>query len=143
MNKFKAITVAAIAALTLSACQDEATVARNNATTAADNFEIVRNIVFYNVWRGEEVVQVVGKCSVEQDSHRVDILCKEGEDENGHGIFKRHYMGKTTNLTYLSTQVDTISLSTQHTKIVWRPLNVIPDIDIRGDVDQLKALVTN
>ena len=44
----------------LAACEDDATIASRNLSKAADNFEVVRNIVFYNVWTDTEVATVIG-----------------------------------------------------------------------------------
>ena len=44
----------------LAACNDDAKTANQNLTKAADNFEIMRNIVFYNTWTDTEVVSVTG-----------------------------------------------------------------------------------
>ena len=49
MNKIYTILATSVFALALTGCNDDATVARHNMTKAADNFELMRRIVFYNV----------------------------------------------------------------------------------------------
>jgi hypothetical protein len=46
MNKIYTILATSVFALALTGCNDDATVARHNMTKAADNFELMRRIVF-------------------------------------------------------------------------------------------------
>ena len=51
MRKTKMIIASLLAvgaALTMTACSDDATVASDNLSKAADNFEVQRRIVFFN-----------------------------------------------------------------------------------------------
>jgi len=116
----------------LAACEDNATIASKNLSKAADNFEIVRNIVFYNVWTDVEVATVVGRCSLEVGSAKVAVICKEGN-----GKFKKHYLGRSGNLSFFAIQVDSADVSTMHTRITWKPQQFIPDVDFRGSVKEL------
>src|SRR5690349_23852688 len=67
MKKIAAI-LAAVVMMTvgLSACQgqNDADVASKNLSTAADNFEIYRQVVFYNGITGEYIAEVDGFCSI-------------------------------------------------------------------------------
>lgn len=131
MKRFLLAATAAFGMLTLAACQDDATVANQNLSKEADNFKIMRNIVFYNTWTDTEVVQVTGLCSIEDKSDKLWATCKEPDG------FKRHSMGRSANLTYFSVQLESADVSTFHTKIIWKPQSFIPDIDIRTDLKQL------
>ena len=112
----------------LAACEDDATIASRNLSKAADNFEVVRNIVFYNVWTDTEVATVIGKCSIEVQQHKFVAVCKDGP-----GDFKKHYLGRSTNLSFFAVQLDGVNVSTFHTRITWKPQGFVPDIDFRGD----------
>lgn len=79
MKKIHAILAASVFALAMTGCNDDATVARRNMTKAADNFELMRRIVFYNVRLGQNVVTVEGKCSIEYGSGRTEYICKVGD----------------------------------------------------------------
>lgn len=131
MKRLLLAAAAAVSVLALSACQDDATTANYNLSKEADNFKIMRNIVFYNTWTDTEVVQVTGLCSIEDKGDKLWATCKEP------GGFKRHSMGRSANLTYFSVQLEAADVSVYHTKIIWKPQSFIPDIDIRGDSEEL------
>lgn len=123
---------AAVVSLTfLAGCLDDATTANQNLTTEADNFKLLRNIVFYNVWTDTEVATFTGFCSIEDKSNRFWVTCK---DDDG---FKRHQLGDSANMTYFMIQLEGADVSTFHTKIVWKPQTFIPDIDVRVDTEEL------
>lgn len=113
-------------------CDTDAATASRNLSQAADNFEIMRNIVFYNTWTDTEVVTVTGLCSIEVQKDKLSVICKDD------GEFKKHYMGRSDNMTFFAVQVKSADVSTVHTRIVWKPLSFIPDIELKVDVDELK-----
>lgn len=115
----------------LAACQDDADTANYNLSKAADNFEVMRNIVFYNVWTDTAVVSITGYCSIEPKNNRVWATCKDAD-----GI-KRHQLGYSANMTYFMTQIESVDVSLFHTRIVWKPQSFIPDLDLRVDTEEL------
>lgn len=131
MKRLMMLAFMGLAMVGLSACQDNATTANNNLTTAADNFEVNRNIVFYNTWTDTEVVSVTGFCSIEDKQHKLWVTCKDAD-----GV-KRHQLGRSANLTYFMTQIESVDVSLYHTRIVWKPQAFIPDIDLRIDTEEL------
>lgn len=137
MNRIFA-ALAMLVMLTASSCgQDDATVASKNISKAADNFEIVRNIVFYNTWTDTEVVVVTGRCSIEVGSAKLAVICKDGPND-----FKKHYLGRSNNLSFFAVQLEGADVSTMHTRITWKPQGFVPNIDFRGDAGQLIDAVT-
>lgn len=132
MRKILLATALGLGLIATAACRDDATVASENLSKAADNFEIVRNIVFYNTWTDTEVAQFTGLCSIEDYTQKLAVVCK-----NGPGDFEKHFLGRTTNLSYLAVQVEGADVSTFHTRITWKPQGFIPDVDFRGDVGEL------
>jgi hypothetical protein len=90
-NKFWRIAaiVGALAALMLgsaSACDDDADVASENLSKAADNFEIVRRIVFYNGITGVYMLVIEGRCSIKDEGNQLEVTCKIGKD-----AYKKHF----------------------------------------------------
>lgn len=132
MRKFLLVGLIALVLPFLAACKDDAAVASRNLSKAADNFEIVRNIVFYNTWTDTEVVTVVGRCSIEVGSAKLAVVCKDGP-----GDFKKHYLGRSNNLSFFAVQSEGADVSTFHTRITWKPQGFIPDVDFRGDAGEL------
>lgn len=130
----KKLLILPLIALVLMAgsCESDATKASRNLSTAADNFEIVRNIVFYNTWTDTEVVTVTGLCSLDVGTSKLSVTCKEPD-----GLFKKHYLGRSANLSFFAVQLESVNVSTFHTRIVWKPQGFIPDFDLKFDGEEL------
>lgn len=124
---FKRIFVAVSMVLALAACSD-ADVASRNLSKAADQFEITRRIVFYNGITGEYILTVQGLCSLgNADKPReVSVTCKVGPD-----TYKKHFLGISDNVTFFVEQVDSASASPYQYRVVFKPLAIVPDIEIR------------
>lgn len=67
------------AALSLTACND-ADIASKNISKAADNFEILRRVVFYNGITGDYILSVEGLCSLGNfdSAGELSVTCKTG-----------------------------------------------------------------
>jgi len=137
MKKICAILAASIFALALSGCSDDATTARNNMTKAADNFELMRRIVFYNVRLGVNVVTVEGKCSIEYGSARAEYICKLGD-----GKFIRNFVSDSQDIVAIVEQMDSVPVNVYHFRRTFKPQTIIPDIDFRGSTGELLNAVT-
>ena len=118
--------------LAIAACDDDAMVASRNLSTAADNFEIDRRVVFYNGITDTYMLTIEGRCSIEPISGRLEVVCKTGP-----GIYKKHFLGLSDNVTYFAEQIEAASVSAYHYRVVFKPQSIIPDIDFRGDVGAL------
>lgn len=131
----KRLMIAAFAATSLFAlagCQDDASVASYNISKAAENFEIDRRIVFYNGINGEYMLTIEGRCSVEDQGNQLEVTCKISSNE-----FKKHFLGLSDNVTYFAEQLETADVSVYHHRITFKPQSIVPDVDFRGDADEL------
>jgi len=124
MKKLISIVVVAMA---LSACSD-ADVASANLSKAADMFEVTRRIVFYNGITGEYMLSIEGLCSLgNADKPReLSVTCKVGPKE-----FKKHFLGLSDNVTFFVEQVEPVVASPYQYRVVFKPLAIVPDIEIR------------
>jgi predicted small secreted protein len=113
------------AAWTLAAC-DDAKVASQNLSKAADNFEINRRIVFYNGITGDYMLTVEGLCSQEPDVRKLAVICKTGP-----GTYKKHFLGLSDNVTYFSEQMEPAQASVYHYRVTFKPSAILPSIDVR------------
>jgi len=131
MKRFLTFVVLTIT-MALAAC-NPADIASRNLSVAADNFEIMRRVVFYNGITDAYILEVTGFCSIGNDntSSQFTITCK---DATG---FKKHFLGLSDNVTYFAEQVEAENVSTFHTRVLWRPQSILPDIDFQGDVNEL------
>lgn len=131
MKKILVVGVAALSSVLLSGCEDGAKVANQNIAKLADNFEINRRILFYNTWKGETLLTAEGRCSIEQNEHRVGVICKVGP-----GQFMKHYLGKSGQVAYFSEQLSPVAASEYHYKITFKPDVIIPDFDLRSKLNE-------
>lgn len=123
-NIKRVITIAIflIALTGINACSD-ATIASNNLSKAAEMFELERRIVFYNTWKGEYLLSIEGRCSIEY-GNRVAVTCKTGPNS-----FKKHYLGMSGHVTYFSEQLKSSNVSVYHYRVIFKPEAIIPDVD--------------
>lgn len=124
----KKVIVLVLAGLLLGGCSREADLASENLSTAADQFEITRRIVFYNGITGEYMLTIEGLCSLgNYDSEgRLSVTCKTGP-----AAYKKHFLGLSDNVTYFVEQVEPVAASPYRYRVVFKPLSIVPDIDIQ------------
>ena len=130
---------AVFAIFMLSACEgsDDAQVASRNMAKAADNFEIMRRIVFYNSITDKVIMITEGKCSVTPNDYRVSVICKVSSSG-----YVRHFYGKSDNTVYFVEQMDPVPVNVYHFRRTFKPQSIIPDIDLRVSGKALKDALT-
>lgn len=115
--------------LGLCACNDEAQVASYNISKDADNFGIIRRIVFYNGITNEYILSITGLCSISAGSSipkEIAVTCKTGPNE-----YKKHFLGVSDNVTFFAEQLEPSHESVYHYEVVFKPSTIIPDIRIK------------
>ena len=118
--------IIAIGIISITGCSD-ASVASTNLSKAADQFEILRRVVFYNGITDVYILQVEGFCSINADTvdGQLELTVKTGPEE-----FKKHYLGLSDNVTYFVEQLDSAGVSTQHYRVIFKPSVIVPTIDL-------------
>ena len=111
----------------IAGCNDDADIASRNLSKAADNFEIVRRVVFYNGITGEYILSVQGLCSVSNSGESVSFTCK-----NDQGKYVKHMLGLSDNVTYFSEQLSAHDVSVYQYRVTFKPDAIIPDFNIRS-----------
>lgn len=111
--------------LCLAGCANEANVASQNLSTAADNFEINRRVTFINGITDHAVLVIEGMCSLGagSSSKSITVTCKTGPSQ-----YKKHQLGLSDNMTYVSEQLDAAPANTFHYRVTFNPATLIPDI---------------
>ena len=141
MKKLKLMLLSTMAGLAFififTGCQDDARIASRNLSKAADNFEITRRIVFYNGITGEYMLSIEGKCAQEPLDNRLAVTCKTGHKE-----YKKHFLGLSHNVTYFSEQIEGANVSVYHYRVTFKPQQILPDIDFRGNTNAIKDALT-
>lgn len=125
-----AISVALSVGISVVGCSD-ADIASNNLSKAADNFEVTRRIVFYNGITGEYMLTIEGLCSLgnSDKSRQLTVTCKTGQ-----GVYKKHFLGLSDNVTYFVEQVEAMSVGTYHYRVLFKPQAILPNIDFKAKI---------
>ncbi len=126
MKKF--LLVLMLMAILVSGCASDADVASSNVSKAADNFEVMRRIVFYNGITGEYMLSIEGLCSLgNNDKEREwSVTCKVGPNQ-----FKKHFLGLSDNVTFFAEQLEYTQTSTYHYRVIFKPASIIPDLEVK------------
>lgn len=115
-----------VLAVLVTGCS-KADTASKNLSTAADNFEITRRIVFYNGITGEYILTIEGLCSLGNydPAGSLTVTCKVGQD-----AYKKHFLGLSDNVTYFAEQIDAVSADPYHYRVIFRPTTILPEIEL-------------
>lgn len=126
MRKATAALVAAAAAgaLALTGCS-EADTASENLSTAADNFEVNRRIVFFNGITDTYLLTIEGRCSIYDEGNQLEVTCKTGDDK-----YLKHFLGLSDNVSYFVEQSEAVDVDEYHYRVIFRPETIVPDIDM-------------
>lgn len=113
----------------LAACSNDADVASQNLSTAADNFEIQRRVVFFNGITDKYLLEIEGLCSISADGAdgQLEVTCKVGPQQ-----YKKHFLGLSDNVSYFVEQLESANVSAYHYRVTFKPQEILPDIDFRG-----------
>lgn len=130
MKKLLIPVVMLMIALGLSSCTSDADTVSENLSKAAENFEVERRIVVFNGITDKYLMVVEGRCSIEDDDNRLDIICKLGDDQ-----FIKNYAGLSDNVSYWVEQSTAIDVSEYHYRVTFKPQSILPDPDFRGSTE--------
>jgi len=116
--------------------EDDAKIAARNVSKAADNFEINRRVVFYNGITDSYILTVEGMCSMDLNGAGTafNVICKTGPSE-----YKRHTLVLSDNTSAFVEQLAPATVSAYHYRVTFKPQSIIPDVDFRGDADELTS----
>jgi hypothetical protein len=130
MRKIAAALLGVALAVGLAGCSSDADVASSNLSKDAENFKILRRIVFFNGITDKYLLEIQGYCSVETAESALggslEVTCKTGDDE-----FKKHFLGLSDNVSYLVEQIEGANVSVDHYKVIFKPSVIIPDFEVR------------
>lgn len=124
----KTLIAVATALAILSGCSTDADVASHNLSQEADNFKINRRVVFYNGITADYVLTIEGLCALKADEGRkISITCKTGE-----GVYKKHYLGLSDNVTYFIEQLEPAAVGVYRYKVTFKPSVILPDVTVKA-----------
>lgn len=106
--------------------QREANRVSYNLSMQADNFNVVRQLTVINCIQGDVLFQMTGKMSIKADvaDNQLEVTV---EDENG--LYQKHFIGLSDNVTYVLEQKKDIDVSQykytlNYNPKMWIPVNV-------------------
>lgn len=123
-----AVAVSAIAVLT--GCSTQASTVSENLSKEADEFKVDRRITFVNGITDEYMLVIEGKCSQTNSGSQLEVTCKVGDGE-----YKKHFLGLSDNVTYVSEQVESNDVDPYRYEVVFKPEAVLPNIDLQTSAD--------
>ena len=124
----KILILIVIVILGLSGCARDSDVASWNISKEADQFRVVRRIVFYNSITDTYILEMIGRCSIEitDAGQTLEVTCKIGEE-----TYQKHFLGLSDNVTYTVEQLETSNVSVYKYELIFKPDSIIPiTIDI-------------
>lgn len=129
-KRLAVIATGSLAAVALlSGCTSDADRASENLSTAAEQFEINRRVVFFNGITDKYLLTIEGRCSVETADSGVDgsieVTCKLGDNQ-----YKKHYLGLSDNVSFFVEQLDPADVSVYHYRVIFKPENIVPEINV-------------
>lgn len=116
---------AALGMLALTGCTStDADVVSENLSKAADQFEIARRVVFFNGITDTYLLEIQGRCSINDQGTQLEVTCKTQGGE-----YKKHYLGLSDNVSYFAEQLEAANVSADHYRVIFKPEAIVPDID--------------
>jgi hypothetical protein len=127
MKKVTLVLMIAVMVIVAVGCSSDADIASQNLSKAADQFEVLRRIVFINGITGEYMLTIEGLCSLGNNdtAGRLSVTCKTGPNE-----FKKHFLGLSDNVTFIAEQLEPNPADVFRYRIIFKPESIVPDIDL-------------
>jgi uncharacterized membrane protein YciS (DUF1049 family) len=127
MKKILLVVMIVFMLVLATGCDTDATVASQNLSLAADQFELNRRVIFYNGIAGEYMLVVEGLCSIKADTidGQLELTCKIAP-----GTYKKHFLGLSDNVTYFVEQLEPSTVSPYYYRVIFKPSVIVPDIDV-------------
>lgn len=127
MKKLAALLLAAATVFAVGGCND-ADVVSNNISKEADQFRVLRRVVFYNGITDVYMLTIEGYCSLGNfdDTDELTVTCQVKPGE-----YKKHFLGLSDNVTYFVEQLDGANVSSDRYRVIFKPTVIVPDIELR------------
>ncbi|AUO79522.1 putative lipoprotein [Bacillus phage BSP10] len=126
-KKLVTLFVGLAAIISLIGCSSESDVVSENLSKSADSFEVQRRVVFFNGITDKYLLTIEGLCALDtSSSKKLTVTCKIGKDQ-----YKKHYLGLSDNVSYFVEQTDAKYEDAFHYKVLFRPEQVVPDIELQ------------
>ncbi len=78
------------------------------------------------------MLTIEGRCSINDQGNQLEVTCKVAEN-----AYKKHFLGLSDNVTYFAEQLKMADVSVYHHRVIFKPQVIVPDVDFRGDINEL------
>jgi hypothetical protein len=133
VKRFIALFILLVVAVSIGGCTSSADRVSKNLSVEAEKFNVPRRIVGVNGITDKVEFEVQGFCSIEGDGlgnlNALIVICKD-RTPGQKPTYTKHYVGMSDNMFFISTQLRGINVSEFRTKIVLKPQNIVPDLDL-------------
>ena len=116
----------------LAGCGSDADTVSRNLSSAAEQFEISRRVVFFNGITDNYLLEIIGLCSIEDEGHQLEVTCQVEP-----GSYRKHFLGLSDNVSYFVEQLNPANVSAHHYRVIFKPQQIVPDIDLVVDTGDL------
>jgi uncharacterized lipoprotein YehR (DUF1307 family) len=122
MKKVISLVLILVLSISLIGCSEVEKVSYN-LSEQADNFNVVRQLTVINCIEGDVLFQMTGKMSITADTtdNQLEIIV---EDEDG--LYQKHFVGLSDNVTYVVEQVSDANVSKYKYTLNYNPKMWIP-----------------
>jgi hypothetical protein len=129
MRKLLTIALSGLMLFAVAGCYNKADTISHNIGQEADQFNVLRRIVFVNGITDQYLLSIEGFCSLGNDRSEweLSVTCKTGVGEE----YKKHFLGLSDNVTYFVEQLESNNVDPAHYKVIFRPSILIPDVEIQ------------
>jgi len=140
MRKIVLLAILLATSFSLASCERDADVVSRNLSYEADDFWIDRRVVFYNWITWQYILEIDWRCSIWNDNteKQFSITCKVWEDR-----YKKHFLWLSDNVTYFVEQLEPKNVSSYHYKVIFKPQEIIPDIDFKWSTKDIPKTDNN
>lgn len=136
--KKKLVVFMLLSILAISGCSTAKDTVSYNISRDADEFRVVRRVVFYNSITDTYIMEMIGNISIDLGRNNViEVIAKIGPDK-----YQKHYLGLSDNVTYTVEQIGTSNASEYKYKVIFKPESIVPiDIEFKSGEETLNGVV--
>ena len=126
-KRTKILALGSALAFILAGCASDAAVVSQNISKDSEQFRVTRRVVFFNGITDKYLLEIEGLCSIQADSEddQLEVTCKVDKD-----TYKKHFLGLSDNVSYFVEQMEPIEEDPYHYKVIFKPEEIIPDIEM-------------
>lgn len=127
IKRTKLLALGSALAFILAGCASDAAVVSQNISKDSEQFRVTRRVVFFNGITDKYLLEIEGLCSIEADAEddQLEVTCKVDKD-----TYKKHFLGLSDNVSYFVEQMEPIEEDPYHYKVIFKPEEIIPDIEM-------------